>query len=64
MFLHGNFGLCYEFAVISCRFSVGPKVPFPSVANTKVAVEAVLLGAELLSGEIWIEGLVFAPIFL
>jgi len=42
-FLHIGFGLCCEFAVISRRFAVEPKIPSSFRANTK-AVEAVLLG--------------------
>jgi hypothetical protein len=45
LFLHSDFGLCCEFAVISRRFAVEPKIPSSFRANTK-AVEAVLLGAD------------------
>lgn len=65
-FLHSDFGLCREFAVISRCFAVGRKIPFSFLANTR-AVETVFQEAGSCSAgrfgwKAWCSQL--APVFL
>lgn len=62
LFLHSDFGLCCEFAVISRRFAVGRNI-FVSCKHQSGG-NSSSGSRELLGGEIWLEGLVLAPIFL